>query len=111
MLDVIQTFAVVAAILVGVRAVEPAPVVGRTVIKHEDGGAVVELAAPVDGVYALYDINDVKPKVHYTLNKGDRLGFVRRDGVVFAVAGKNEFETAPAFIDGSLRWKLQEAIE
>ena len=83
---------------------------GKTIVKY-DGKAEIENVAPAEASYALYDSNDLEPRVRYNLKKGDRLGFIKQDGIVYAVAGENEFEVDPSFLDGSLRWKMQDKIE
>src|SRR6266705_1367079 len=61
---------------------------GETQIKFEKGNEPQAIAAPADGVYALYTASDLTPKVRQKLSKGDRLGFeMASDGRVRAVAG------------------------
>jgi len=61
---------------------------GATQIKYEKSGEPTTIAAPQDGVYALYSASDLTPKVRQKLMKGDRVGFEKTsDGRVRAVAG------------------------
>ena len=83
---------------------------GRTIVKY-DGKQAIMNEAPANATYALYDSNDLEPKVRYVLRKGDPLGFRNQDGVTMAIAGTNEFEVDPSFLDGSLRWKEQKTEE
>lgn len=83
---------------------------GRTIVKY-DGKQAIMNEAPANATYALYDSNDLEPKVRYVLQKGEPLGFRNQDGVTMAIAGDNEFEVDPSFLDGSLRWKEQKTQE
>lgn len=103
---------VAAALAAGLFAVGCGAQSGKTIVKY-DGKSVIENVAPANATYALYDSNDLEPKVRYNLRKGDRLGFVEDPdtGQIMAVAGDNEFDVDPNFLDGSLRWKMQEEIK
>src|SRR2546426_9109618 len=61
---------------------------GETQIKYEKGNEPKTIAAPKDGMYALYTASDLTPKVRQKLSAGDRIGFeTTSDGRVRAVAG------------------------
>jgi len=79
---------------------------GTTQIKYEKNSEPTTIAAPQDGVYALYTASDLTPKVRQKLSKGDRIGFEKTaDGRVRAVAG-----TYNQILAGSTQeayWKLE----
>ena len=63
--------------------------------------------APRDGLYGLYSTSDLQPQVKYPLDKGDRLGFVRRNTRIFAVAGDHEVPIQTTGIVRSFVWKRE----
>ena len=79
---------------------------GPTQIKYEKSGEPTTIAAPQDGVYALYTASDLTPKVRQKLMKGDRLGFEKTsDGRVRAVAGT--YNQVLASSTQEAYWKLE----
>lgn len=64
---------------------------GESIVKYEKDGPVRVTEAPATGRYALYSGSDlVNSQIQYHLNKGDQLGFVNKDGAVYAVAGDHQ---------------------
>jgi hypothetical protein len=79
---------------------------GESVVKYERGSPTRMAEAPADGRYALYSGTDLRnPQVQYSLNRGDRLGFVERDGAVIAVAGNNEERIETGTMTRSYFWR------
>ena len=80
---------------------------GETQIKWDKGqeaqsGARV-LTALERGEYALYAIEDVKPKVVLRLRQGDPLGFEKEGDNVIAVAGEHRL----SFPNGTYYWNYR----
>jgi hypothetical protein len=79
---------------------------GETVVKWSANDPARMAEAPTDGRYALYSGTDLRnPQVQYNLKKGDRLGFVTRDGKTYAVAGDNEQPVEVGTITKSYFWR------
>jgi hypothetical protein len=79
---------------------------GETVVKWTANDTPRLAEAPADGRYALYSGTDLRnAQVQYTLKKGDKLGFVARDGKTYAVAGANEEPVEVGKITKSYFWR------
>src|SRR5450432_2841772 len=79
---------------------------GQEVIKWERGGPVRVGEAPTDGQYALFSGTDLtNQQITYPLKKGDRLGFIERDGQVFAVAASHEDRVVQGDVTKSYFWR------
>lgn len=71
---------------------------GNLLVKYEGGTLVRTTEAPERGRYALFAKEQHSPDVTYSLNKGDKLGFVEKNGKVYAVAGDHEDGLKPKTI-------------
>lgn len=86
--------------------------VGDNIVKYERGSLPLPpTEAPSDGSYALVYANDVSPQTQYPLHKGDRLGFITRDGVVYGVAGEIEVPIKTTALVRSVYWRRMKAEE
>ena len=95
---------VVAALVVGCASMQP----GQTVVKWTKGSPMRMAEAPSDGRYALFSGTDLRnAQVSYELNKGDKLGFMDRDGQTYAVAGDNETKVETGQVTKSYFWRKQ----
>ena len=96
-----------AALLLGLVAVgcstfQP----GETIVKYDRGSPLRMSTAPEDGQYALYGANDLRnPEVRHQLKQGDKLGFVERDGMIYAVAGDSEAPIQTSKVTRSYYWR------
>jgi hypothetical protein len=63
---------------------------GETIVKYSHNGPLIMNEVPADGRYAIYGTFDANKQVEYTVKKGERIGFVEREGQKYAVVGKNE---------------------
>ena len=91
-----------ALMLVGCSTFQP----GQTIVKYDRGSPTRMSAVPEDGQYALYGANDLRnPEVRHQLKKGDKIGFVERDGVTYAVAGDNESRIETSNVTRSYYWR------
>jgi hypothetical protein len=77
---------------------------GETVVKLTHGGTPIMNEAPSDGRYGLYSTYDANKQVEFTLKKGERIGFIERDGQRFAVAGKHEVPVKTTMVARSVYW-------
>jgi hypothetical protein len=79
---------------------------GQEVVKWERGGALRVGTAPTDGQYALFSGTDLRnPQITYALRAGDRIGFVAKNGDVFAVAGSHEDPVVTGEVTKSYFWR------
>jgi hypothetical protein len=79
---------------------------GQTVVKWEDGGPVRIGTAPGSAQYALFSGTDLRnPQITYMLKGGDRLGFVEKNGQVYAVAGDHEDVVQPTKMTKTFLWR------
>jgi hypothetical protein len=90
------------ALAVGYIAGCGATVGGRTVMKFEKGDNAQTMPAPEAGQYALYGLTDSTAKRTVALKLGDKLGFEKGDGGIWAVGGDQKFGP---YTDRSLMWK------
>lgn len=72
---------------------------GSHVVKYSKGNPPQTTEAAMTATYALYSANDLAPQTTVPLEKGDKIGFERKNdtGVLVAVAGNRE----PIQIDDS----------
>lgn len=64
---------------------------GETVVKYTDPNQALMTDAPVTASYGLYASTDFDPMIVVALQRGERLGFLRKDdGALTAVAGHRE---------------------
>jgi hypothetical protein len=61
--------------------------------------------APMTGEYGLYYMTDTTPQVKYPLKKGERLGFIERDGRVYGVAGDREVPVKTTWSVRTVCWR------
>jgi hypothetical protein len=101
-----RSWLLVSMLLVGSAGVAGCGAVsgGATVVKYKHNGPLIMNEAPSDGAYGLYGTYDGNKQVEYVLKKGERLGFVERDGQKFAVAGKNEVPIKTNMVSRSVYW-------
>lgn len=86
--------------------------VGDNIVKYERGSLPLPpTEAPSDARYALVYADDVSPQTQYTLRKGDRLGFIERDGKIFGVAGEIEVPVKTTPLVRSVYWRRLRAEE
>ena len=84
--------------------------VGDNIAKYERGSMPLPpTEAPSTGRYALVYANDVSPQIQYPLRKGDRLGFIERDGQVYGVAGEVEVPIKTTSLVRSVYWRRLKA--
>jgi hypothetical protein len=82
---------------------------GDTVVKYERGGPAERLTdVAADGVYELYSSTDTTPKLSVPLNKGDQIGFVTENGVLYAVAGSKKEQVDTSWYSRALYWKQKD---
>ena len=86
--------------------------VGDNIVKYERGSMPLPpTEAPADARYALVYANDVSPQTQYPLHKGDRLGFIERDGQVYGVAGDVEVPVNTTALIRSVYWRRMKPTE
>ena len=84
--------------------------VGDNIVKYERGSVPLPpTEAPADAQYALVYANDVSPQTQYSLHKGDRLGFIERDGMIYGVAGEVEVPVKTTAFVRSVYWRRMKA--
>lgn len=80
---------------------------GKTVVSYNKGRSAIMNEAPQSGTYALYAKNSMNPEVRVTLEKGQELGFRKKDeDTTVAVAGDREYPLEAKLATGYL-WKLE----
>ena len=80
--------------------------VGDNIVKYERGAIPLPpTEAPSDATYALVYTNDVSPQTQYPLRKGDRLGFISREEMVYGVAGEVEVPIKTTALVRSVYWR------
>lgn len=80
--------------------------IGDNIVKYERGCVPSPpTEAPSDATYALVYANDVSPQTQYPLHKGDRLGFIVREGMVYGVAGEIEVPIKTTALVRSAYWR------
>jgi hypothetical protein len=79
---------------------------GQTVVKWEDGGPLRVGSAPGSAQYALFSGTDLRnPQITYMLKDGDRIGFIAKDGQIYAVAGDHEDLVQTTAMTKSYFWR------
>jgi hypothetical protein len=94
------------ALVLGTLAVAGCAGPPTLVVEHPRGGVVMLSTAPRDETYTLYNLSNRVEAT--TLAAGDRIGFVRQDGHLQAVAGDDRIPLAEAeyswAIEGAPAW-------
>ena len=91
-----------AGLIVGCATFQP----GKSVVEYEEGGAVRMSEAPATGEYGLFSGTDLRnPELRVRVEEGDEIGFVERDGKVYAVAGEKETPIQTGTMTKSYRWR------
>jgi hypothetical protein len=79
---------------------------GQTVVKWENGGPVRIGTVPGSGQYGLYSGTDLRnPQITYMLKSGVRIGFIEKNGQVYAVADDHEDLVQVTSLTKSYFWR------
>lgn len=79
---------------------------GQAVVKWEEGGPLRLSTAPGSGQYGLYSGTDVRnAEITYMIKDGERLGFIEKNGAVYAVAGEHEDIVQTTAVTKTYLWR------